>query len=184
MTQSKKIERKYIGSITVETSYISVFVIFILILLLYIGFYYHDRSIAGAGAGYISRMMIRSSLKWIDIDKKVISRDDEFSHILNDHWSLACNAGKETLEKKGYEWVQNRMLFSKIDQVSIECSYDQLFDCMKCKVCVDGYLEFPVSLFGHSGLGFIEVYEAKDIDAVKAIWKKEAVINGGSPDDG
>lgn len=174
------VKKAYSGAITVEASYICVFAVYIIILLLYIAFYCHDSAVIRSDISYIAQISAKSSLKWLDIESKSVDWENEFSHILNDSWEDAGALQGKIIEEKALEMIQAHILFCKIDQLSIEKNYNYLMQKLECRVSVSGYLKFPVPLFGKEKLTFQEKCTITEIDVIKALWLKETLMDGGS----
>lgn len=167
------------ASITVEASYICTAVIFLVILMIYMSFFCHDQAIAKSDAAYLAQLTVRNSLKWLNIETKTVNRDEEFSHLLTDSWNLAYESRRQQIIDEGYRLIQSKMLFCKIDDVMIDCSYNYILNQLQCTVNVNGHLNFSISLLGKTELKFIETGEAVESDAIKAIWIKNTLKDIG-----
>ncbi len=166
------------GSITVEASYICTAVILILILILYAGFFCHDRAAAQSDALYAARLTVRNSLKWLNMDQRTLSRSEEYSHTISDRWDTAYNSRRQKIISECRTLIQDKMLICEIDDFSVDCSYNYILNQLQCKVAVCGYVKLPLKIFGVGRFEFTETGKITESDAIKVIWLKNGLKSG------
>jgi len=170
------------GSVTVEASYITVLTVFVIVFMIYTGFYLHDYSVIQSETGYIAEMMTANSFKWLDVDLKKVDRQAEFIHIFDDEWSQAYGQVRPYICEKGRKMIQEKLLICKIDQMDIQCSKISLLHKLKCHVTVTGHMDFPLMLFGIKRMDLISRETIGMTDAIRAIWMKDALTDGSGRD--
>lgn len=175
-------KKKCIGAITVEASYISVIIIYVLILLIYIGFYCYDQAVVNADITYLAQLAAGSSVNWLDLQNKLVLRELEFEHILDDSPQEAYENQAAYIEEKGRNMIQDHMLLSKLDNLYIEAEYFPVKHQVQCTVTAKGHLNFPIYLFGREKMIFTQYCTMVQTDTIKNIWFKDTILNGVNMD--
>lgn len=168
-------QRKYNASLTIEAAYITFFAILIIVAVMMVSFFIHDRAVMKADASYLGDLTLRCSLKWINADAKKVDLSSEYAHIVNENWSQAYGAQVGKIQSVGKSMIQEKMIYTRIESCSISCNYSGLLKRLTCSVVIDGRLNFPLNVFGINNFQVHENCEMSEYDAIRFLWMKDMI---------
>lgn len=160
----------YMGSLTVEASFIVPAVLFVYVFVIYSTFYMHDRGLAENYAGLMANHLIKACFKNIEMDKKTVNYQKEWEHLLDDGWNIDLDNKQKDIIRYQKSEMQQKLLASRIGEIDVDCSFQMLLQQMQCKVVIRGHMSFPITLFGIDGADFEVSRTGKMMDSSKYLW--------------
>lgn len=178
-----KKKAKMVGSMTVEAAFIGTMIIFLMVILIYMAFYMHNVTVAKNGGAYLGDLGVTTALKWIYPVEKSLDVDGEYTHILNESWSMNKDKYASVIKNQGMTMLNGQMLGGQVTHIEMAYTYSQVLSTITCIVKVVGQVNMPISVFGIKTMSFSITKTTKEIDATKWIWKKDQIIKAVGTSD-
>jgi len=166
------------GSFTVEAALLMPVITFMIISLIYLGFYLHDKAVTKFAANYMAVRIGQLYANELDINTSQI----DYDKLLNRNILSDLNVDIDASLQEVYDYVSKmlnvRLIISDLGDVTCDYSYNQLLQCFEVNTVIE--IDIGIAFGSIKDLFDSTLKEqgyAKFVDQVKFIHISDAVKN-------
>lgn len=170
------------GSFTIEAAFIGPLMMFLIVLVMYIGFYLHNQAVTENYCTYVAQMVSQSAFKYMNLPEKTIDTEKEFEVTWHDNWESELQLHIEKLTNDAKKGLNRALIAGKIENFEISYQYHMLKEEVVCEVMAKGTTMFPFNLFGENQLRYDVKSQGRAYDEIKLLWKMNLLKGDDSSD--
>ena len=170
------------GSFTIEAAFIGPLMMFLIVLVMYIGFYLHNQAVTENYCTYVAQMLSQSAFKYMNLPEKTIDTEIEFEVTWHDNWESELQMHIEKLTNDAKKDLNRALIAGEIENFEISYQYHMLKEEVVCEVLAKGTTMFPFNLFGKNQLKYDVKSQGRAYDEIKLLWKMNLLKGDDSSD--
>ncbi len=170
------------GSFTIEAAFIGPLMMFLIVLVMYIGFYLHNQAVTENYCTYVAQMLSQSAFKYMNLPEKTIDTEKEFEVTWHDNWESELQMHIEKLTNDAKKDLNRALIAGEIENFEISYQYHMLKEEVVCEVLAKGTTMFPFNLFGKNQLKYDVKSQGRAYDEIKLLWKMNLLKGDDSSD--
>lgn len=170
------------GSFTIEAAFIGTLMMFLIVLVMYIGFYLHNQAVTENYCTYVAQMLSQSAFKYMNLPEKTIDTEKEFEVTWHDNWESELQMHIEKLTNDAKKDLNRALIAGEIENFEISYQYHMLKEEVVCEVLAKGTTMFPFNLFGKNQLKYDVKSQGRAYDEIKLLWKMNLLKGDDSSD--
>ena len=170
------------GSFTIEAAFIGPLMMFLIVLVMYIGFYLHNQAVTENYCTYVAQMLSQSAFKYMNLPEKTIDTEKEFEVTWHDNWERELQMHIEKLTNDAKKDLNRALIAGEIENFEISYQYHMLKEEVVCEVLAKGTTMFPFNLFGKNQLKYDVKSQGRAYDEIKLLWKMNLLKGDDSSD--
>ena len=170
------------GSFTIEAAFIGPLMMFLIVLVMYIGFYLHNQAVTENYCTYVAQMLSQSAFKYMNLPEKTIDTEKEFEVTWHDNWESELQMHIEKITNDAKKDLNRALIAGEIENFEISYQYHMLKEEVVCEVLAKGTTMFPFNLFGKNQLKYDVKSQGRAYDEIKLLWKMNLLKGDDSSD--
>ena len=183
MVKKRITDKRFIcGSFTIEAAFIGPLMMFLIVLVMYIGFYLHNQAVTENYCTYVAQMLSQSAFKYMNLPEKTIDTEKEFEVTWHDNWENELQMHIEKLTNDAKKDLNRALIAGKIENFEISYQYHMLKEEVVCEVMAKGTTMIPFNLFGRNQLRYDVKSQGRAYDEIKLLWKMDLLKGDDSSD--
>jgi len=166
------------GSFTVEAALLMPIIIFMIISLIYLGFYLHDKAVTKFAANYMAVKICQIYANELEISTSQINYDKLLDRNILSDLNVDIDAGLQEVYDHISHMLSMRLIISDPGNVTCDYAYNQLLQCFEVNTVIE--IDVGIAFRNLKNLFNSKLKErghAKFIDAIKFIHISDAVKN-------
>jgi TadE-like protein len=166
------------GSATVEAALLMPIIIFVIVALIYLGFYLHDKAVTKFAANYMATKICQVYTYEFDINTSQINYDKLLDRNILSDFSLNIDDDLQEIYEYVADMLKLRLIICTPGEMTCDYSYNQLLQILKVSTIIEIDMEMPFGNLKNLFEGRLkEQGYAKSVDAIKFIHINDAIKN-------
>jgi len=166
------------GSFTVEAALLMPIIIFMIVSLVYLGFYLHDKAVTKFAADYMAVKICQLYANELDINTSQINYDKLLSRNILSDLIVNIDADLQDIYDHVSHMLDLKLIISEPGMVTCRYSYNQLLQCFKVNTVIEIDIGIAFGIIKNLFNNRLEERGyAKSMDQVRFIHISDAVKN-------